>query len=145
MACGHLNVQCLPLKQEKQPKAELEKVQTTIESSALTAICKAIATVRHIEHRNSLLHANNSKVGCFSMISDGNQAIFGGKGEMYDEFVKTKMLKNYPGEEEEVAFHTDDDYQDAKLKIIRFDQTFDRLPYDASDRKYCINVYKLGN
>ena len=69
------------------------------------------------------------------MISDGYHSVLGGSGEIFEEFLRSRELKNYAGEGEELSFHTDENYSDAKLKVVRFDQTFDKLPYDASDRE----------
>ena len=75
------------------------------------------------------------------MVSDGCHSVFGGSGELFEEFLRTRQLKNYAGEGEKLAFITDDNYAESKLKVVRFDQTFDKLPYDASAREYILLVF----
>ena len=73
------------------------------------------------------------------MVADGKNAIVSGFGYLIDNFIRTKQLAGYPGQEENVSVLADANYNEAKLKLMRFDQTFDKMPYDASKRKCSIS------
>ena len=80
----------------------------------------------------------DSKVGSLVVLSDGNKTFVGGFGNMFDNFIATRQAQGYPGEgEESVATLSEDNFESALMKVLKFDETFRKMPYDASTCK-CI-------
>ena len=69
------------------------------------------------------------------MVSDGEKTFIGGEGELFEEFIEFRQLRNYPGQGSPVATVSDVNYTSAKLCMVRFDQSFINLPYDARRRE----------
>ena len=116
---------------------------TTIALSTKTAIRTTIALTRYIAIRQELENPS-AKPNCtaFCFVRDGDKGIFGGYGDMYDYFVKNKILQQYFGEDEDFTLFGTPGYDDAKFKLLKFDESYTGLHYDASDRKLlllCIN------
>ena len=80
------------------------------------------------------------KISSFCMVTDGKTTMFGGYGNLLENFIKNKQLCGYPGDEHEVSTVFEDNYEKAKLKLMRFDQSFENMPYDASHRKLVLIV-----
>ena len=70
------------------------------------------------------------------MITDGKTTTVSGFGYLIETFICTKQLSGYPGQNENVSLVSDENYRESKLQLMRFDQTFENMPYDASKRKY---------
>ena len=94
-----------------------------------------VATSRCTVKRNDLQGINSDKVSSFVIVTNGEDTVVSGFGYLLDNFIRTKQLSGYPGQNENVSVLSDEDYQASKLKLMRFDQTFDKMPYDASKRK----------
>ena len=109
----------------------------TAESSTKSAVRVTVATSRCIVRRNQLQGQDSDKVSSFVMLSNGEDTVVSGYGYLIDTFIRTKQLSGYPGQNENVSVLSDVDYKESKLKLMRFDQTFDKMPYDASKRKIC--------
>ena len=111
-------------------------LKTTIVSSTKSSIRGVIATGRYIEMKQELEKpAEKASFGVFCAIHDGEQTTFGGEGDIFDNFMKTRQLAGYPGENDKITTFYDSNYNDAKLRLMRFDETFHKCHYDASERK----------
>ena len=75
------------------------------------------------------------------MVTNGEDTIVSGFGYLIDNFIRTKQLSGYPGQTVNVSVLSDENYENATLKLMRFDQTFDKMPYDASKRKIMSLIY----
>ena len=73
--------------------------------------------------------------GSFVMITDGDKTFFGGEGQLFEEFLHTRQLTGYVGEGQPISTVTHQNYTSAPLAIVRFDQAFKRVLYDAHRRK----------
>ena len=65
------------------------------------------------------------------MLNDGKQTTISGFGELFDRFLKTRKLTGYSGEKEDFTHFFDPNYKTAKLRILKFDQTYENMPYDV--------------
>ena len=74
--------------------------------------------------------------GALLLVSDGTSTSVAGHGDVFKNFLQTRRLTGYIGEGERLVSVYDDGYDEAKLKLIRFDQTFTKLSYDASKREF---------
>ena len=117
----------------------MEDLNRTIESSTKSAVRVTVATSRYRRRRNEIQgNASHDEIASFVMVTDGQTAIVSGFGYLIDNFIRTKQLSGYPGQDANVSVLADDNYGSAKLKLMRFDQTFDKMPYDASQRNALI-------
>ena len=114
----------------------------TVESSTKSDVRVTVATSRCTVKRNQLEGKEFDKVASFVMVTNGEDTTVSGFGYLIDNFIRTKQLSGYPGQNENVSVLADDNYQDSKLKLMRFDQTFDKMPYDASKRKLIWYFFK---
>ena len=69
------------------------------------------------------------------MITNGNTTTVARFGHLIDMFIRTKQLSGYPGQNDNIAVLSDDNYSTSTLKLMHFDQTFENMPYDASKCK----------
>ena len=68
---------------------------------------------------------------------------FGGHGQVYKKFCETGVICGFPGEGKKPAESTDDNYEDAPLKIMKFHETFRNLKKDVNhSRYYCTSLEK---
>ena len=117
---------------------EIKDLNTTIESSTWNAIRVTIATSRYTVRRDRLQNDGSAgEVASFVMITDCKTTTVSGFGHLIETFIHMKQLSGYSGHNKNVAVLADDNYGQAKLKLMRFDQSFENMPYDASKRK-CI-------
>ena len=70
------------------------------------------------------------------MVSDGEKTYVGGEGALFELFVDKRQVSNYVGEGQSIASVNDPNYTSAKLCLVRFDQSFSKLPHDARAREY---------
>ena len=59
------------------------------------------------------------------------ESLVAGSGPIFDRFLESRQITGYTGKDSPFASFFDDDYDEAPLKIICFDQSFKHLPYDA--------------
>ena len=114
----------------------------TIESSSRSAVRVTTATSWYMQKMKSLTgESDEGEVSSFVGLTDGKTTTVAGFGYLLDNFICTKQLSGYPGERDNVSILSHDNYKDCKLKLMRFGQSFENMPYDASTRKCNINAY----
>ena len=69
------------------------------------------------------------------IMNDGKKTTVAGNGELFDNFVTTKQLSGYGADGAQFATVDDPNYKSARVRIMRFDQAFQYLPYDVRVRK----------
>ena len=74
------------------------------------------------------------------MISDGDKTFFGSEGELFEEFIHTRQLTGYIGEGQAIASVQQQNYPTAQLAMVRFDQSFKSMPYDARRCMYLLII-----
>ena len=126
----------------------LNQLETTIDSSKRTAVRVTIATARYLERKQELYSSGCKKsISSMVLINNGDSTTIGGCGEMYDNFLKTKELKCFHENEGDFTSYLDPHYASAKLKVMKFDESYDNMPYDASTRKwllaYNVTIFQL--
>ena len=77
----------------------------------------------------------------FVMITDGDKTFFGGEGQLFEEFLNTRTLSGYVGESQPISKVTHQNYTTAQLAMVRFDQAFKGVPYDARRREFLFKVF----
>ena len=82
-----------------------------------------------------MLGKNNKPAGAVIAIDTGEQCTISGVGPMYDEFLWTDKFMDYSGFGEEATPFYDKDFEEAPLRIIKYDETFYRMPYDVCTSK----------
>ena len=50
---------------------------------------------------------------------------------MYENFLRTGKLTNYSGYGTEARKFEDNDFEAAPLRLINYDETFHKMPYDV--------------
>ena len=102
-----------------------------------SAVRATVAAARFREIREKLLNsANPALAGSFFFLHDGENGFLGGHGDVFQWFMNTRQLTEYPGEGTEISNMFDENYSSAPLKLVRFDQAFKKLPYDVTHREY---------
>ena len=108
------------------------------EGTILSSFRETVASSRYMEKLNTegLLGPDNQfRRGSFTMISDGQKTFVGGEGTLFEEFLHFRQLTGYVGEGQPIARVTQNNYPTAEMALVRFDQTFKTMPYDASQRE----------
>ena len=89
------------------------------------------------EEKQNLLHGEQaSPVGVlmFLIHGDGSTTV-GGEGQIMNTYKETGKVTGYPGEGTQLATIFDENYANAPLKLMRFDQTFQKHKKDVSQSK----------
>ena len=83
-------------------------------SSTKSAVRSAIAAGRCCEDREVLENGEKAlPTGAIFLVFKTDHTVFGGHGEVYENFCETGVLSGFPGEGEKVAKSTDDNYNEA--------------------------------
>ena len=86
---------------------------------------------------------SNFCTGSMSMITDGTSTSVAGHGDLFNNFLATKQLTGYIGNNDQISTIFDDNYKNARLKLVRFDQSFQHLSYDVRIRECIIFLFWL--
>ena len=121
------------------------KYESTIYSSVRETVC-ASRFVDKLKEEGLLGESSTLfRKGSFAMISDGEKTFVGGEGELFEEFIHTRQLTGYVGEGQPIRNITHSNYTSSQLAMVRFDQSFKSLPYDARRRKLFSIYWLNGN
>ena len=112
--------------------------------SAINSAVRSTVTAGRYGHKlcdekkkNGLFQFDTSKLtGSLFMNTDGDETVVAGCGSLLDSFLNTGRLSGYAGEGEEVCTVANPDYYSSTIGLLRFDQSFSKLPYDVTFRKY---------
>ena len=100
----------------------------------MTSLREGIAATRIADFLNDqlrLLGKINGSAGAVIALVTGEQCTISGVGPMYDDFLKTGKLRNYSGFGQEATTFYDKDFESAPLRIMKYDETFYKMPYDV--------------
>ena len=61
----------------------------------------------------------------------GNQCTLSGSGDIFDHFLTTGEIKDYGGKSQEPVSFYDESFETASCRLIKFNQTFYKMPYDC--------------
>ena len=104
-------------------------------ANLFAAVRSTIIAGRFLELKEAAKETDEQNTtGAIVLISDGQSTSVGGHGHIFDSFVETGRVTGFIGEGEQPISVLEDCYEASKLKIVRFDQTFLKLSYDASRR-----------
>ena len=109
-------------------------------STVCSGICESLAAVRIADFLNKILHDIGEQfgpTGCVVTIDTGQQCTLAGCGEMYDEFKRSGIIKNYTGHEEgPVDFYDRKSFHNAPCYTMKFDTSYYKMPYDCCTREF---------
>ena len=87
--------------------------------------------------REVLLHGGNARpTGSLSFLIKGDHTTVGGHGEIF----QTGKVSGYPGEGTKVVSIFDHNYNEAPLKLMRYDQSFKKMKAHVQQS----NCFKLS-
>ena len=86
--------------------------------------------------RNENLIHNDSSSGAVICIDTLGQTTFAGVGKIYEDFKRTGKLMNYSGFGKEAKTFYEKDFEAAAVRMLNYDQTFYKLPYDVRKSKH---------
>ena len=112
------------------------KYETTICSSVHETVA-ATCYAEKLRKEGLFANANcNFAKGAFVMVTDGDKMFLGSEGQLFEEFLQTRQLSGYVGEGQQIARVHQANYTSEQLAMVRFDQSFRCLPYDARRCKH---------
>ena len=112
----------------------IHQVQTAVESSMRTAARSTVATCRYMQKKKEIQNGSTGGIGCLVVVHDDDQTTVAGEGKIYEDFISKHEVNDYPGKNEEFIFKPNPTYNVAKLRVMKFAETFVNMPYDASKR-----------
>ena len=116
--------------------------EDSLETLLLTAVHSVIATGRYAKKLREANHDSNvGQVSTFALIQDGKNCFVAGMGNIFTNFLITKQLSGYLGQGQPIASVFNNNYEDAVLKILHFDQTFKKQREDVVDHEYALKFY----
>ena len=70
------------------------------------------------------------------LIDNKRYAHVAGKGEIYEQFLRSKQIGSFTGKDSEAMIKDDQMYKTSLLRILKFDETFVKLHTSPKDCKY---------
>ena len=111
----------------------------------LMAIRKTIQVGRYAKRLYSQKNVQTTNpVSTVVSLNLGNGIKVGGMGEMYENFLTSKKISGYVGEDDHFAKYGDGDYEQAPAQIVRYDQTFKKSSQDVRDGNYLNNLCRYS-
>ena len=113
------------------------QLDVKVTSSTKSAVRAVIVAGNMYEDREALENKEDPRpTGAIIMLFKPPSTTFGGHGEVYQKFRETGVISGFPGEGQQPAESTDDNYEDAPLKIMNFHETFRNLKKDVNHSMY---------
>ena len=79
--------------------------------------------------------------GCVMVVDTGEQCTVAGCGPMFEQFLWSGKIKNYTGYGEEPTRFYEDNFDKSPFRIMKFDQTFDKMPYDCRKSEFHSQIH----
>ena len=117
------------------------------ESAVYSAIHHTIAASRIYEKLLKLDNVHVSRdprrnvLGSVVFISNQNKSVISGTGKLFTNFLQNRNVSGYSGQGEVIKFEHDDNYEEASLQVINFEQTFGHLRADLRSGKLNFVIY----
>ena len=73
--------------------------------------------------------------GCVVAVESGGQCTISGSGQIFDNFLLTGKIKHHSGYGREPVKFYEENFDKAPYRLMKFDQTFDNMPYDCRKSK----------
>ena len=120
----------------------MRKLETTIFSSANTAIRNVIVSGRCCEKRELIVNpSNGGMTGAVSFVFKGDHTVCGGHGEIFDRYCETGVFSGYRGQGKRPVVSSEDNYNEAPMRLIKLNETYKKLRYDVDRSK--LNIYYI--
>ena len=113
-------------------------MKVKVESSTKSAVRTAVLCGRCCEEKENLVNGENAlQTGAliFLVRGEGSTTV-GGHGQIFEKFQQTGQVTGYPGEGTPMATMFDQNYDNAPLKLMRYDQTFKKHKKHVNKSKY---------
>ena len=110
-----------------------------MQSKLLTSLREGLSSIRMAEFLKKIMLSRGQDVGdtgCILLLQTGNQCTIAGSGKIFDHFQETGQVMNYGGSQQKPVSFYDDDFEEAAYRIMKFDQTFYRMPYDCRKSRF---------
>ena len=104
----------------------------------MTSFREGLASTRIAEFLNEqlkILDQTNGQPGAVMLLDTGEQCTIAGVGPIFDKFLKTGKLMSYSGFGTEASTFEDKDFETVPLRLINYDETFYKMPYDVCKSK----------
>ena len=126
---------------------EIRKIDLKIDSSTRSAVRTTVATGRCLEKKKEYYNMSKEcpgSIGALVFVFKGDHTAVGGHGHVFDRFCQTGVISEYPGKDEKVVSSSEDNYETAGMKLMKFHETFKYLRYDVNHSKWNVsNVHLL--
>ena len=112
----------------------------------LTSLREGLTAIRMSNFLSKIQESRGEAVanpGCLILLKTGNQCTVAGSGELFDKFRRTGELKEYGGNASPVSFYADN-FETAAYRILKFDQTFYKMPYDCRNSEYDGRMHRIS-
>ena len=113
-------------------------------SRVCSSVWEGFAAVQIAQFLNEKLEHLEEDVGLTGLvlaIDTGQQSTLAGTGQMYEEFRCSSKVIDYTGYgQEPTKFYDKQNYHTAPCRIMQFDETFYKMPYDCHSHKAFCSV-----
>ena len=116
---------------------QMRQYEVTIDSSTKSAVRTAVGCARCCEEKEIWLKGDNAAPSgalIFLVLGEKGTTV-GGHGDILKTFEETGKVTGYPGEGTALSNMFDENYENAPLKLMRYDQTFKKHKKDVSQSK----------
>ena len=111
-----------------------------IQSKLLTSLREGLSAIRLSDYLNKIFTSRGENVednGCIMLLKTGAQCTVSGMGKIFEQFKESGKIEQYGGPSHQPVTFYDDDFEHAAYRILNFDQTFYKMPYDCRSSMSC--------
>ena len=119
----------------------LPQLKRCIDSSVLSNAWVGFHTARPADIYNPRSDNVNKVSGHISIMEIGGQATISGSGPIYEHFKATGIVKGFTGCGETARTFYQENFFEAPLWEINFDETYYGMHYDCRDSTYSLSFY----
>ena len=109
-------------------------------STVCTSVREGLAAIRIADFLNNKLSEEKGEqkgpTGACIVMDTGTQSTIGGVGKIFEQFRQNGKVTDYTGfEQEPTEMYDKKSYHTAPCRLMTFEQTYYRMPYDCCSRK----------
>ena len=123
----------------------MKELETKLYSSLRNAVRGGYNISRLAEYLQARLlemGKQEKDVGHVLLVDTGGQTTISGSGPIFENFKETGQLQNFSGYGEIPKNFFEKGYKSAKLRYMKFNETYHRMPYNCT--RSIIYCYKLS-
>ena len=122
----------------------LKQLKRKLRSTIMKSLREGVAAARIADFLNDQLKSigiKNEPAGAIICVHSGTQYSVSGCGKIFDQFIRTANLTKFTGSNDKPATFYEANFETAPIRLVKFDETFHKMPYDVRKSEFAVNFY----